>query len=502
MEEGLLEAPLSERLRLLDELADMYPEQVRMWVERHPRNLQVYMGWELEPFHDEAFDALLSNRQTLWLAPRGSGKSTSAAVILSAWLAVSRPALRDAAHRDLFPGAPRAIGPHNIRIALTSNSHEKAIGLHFQVKAILTSPRMTKLFGNLAGKRWRDEHSDTVLRSENLREATFTALGLGSKVTGGHYDFVVCDDWVVLENARTELQRQKIEDFWKLTVKPTHEPWARTAVCGTRYHPADWYGTIYDWWRTGRWECVLRHPAILTADDGSERSYWPAVWPLEKLYDVRDQVGSVAFSTQYQNEVDLLLGEFFEACWLERFERWEGVPERIRLRARSVLSLDPSIKGGESGDWAAFTLLSYTQPDFRVRRVWRGRWTQHELIDRVVRLWDEYRPESVPIEAVQGQEYLVQEVRRRTRVPAKAMLPRKVSKAGRAERVRTYFETGRVAFEPPTPDNGIQRLLDELLAFAPDARASSRQVDDCVDSLVWGMLELIRPRTRLRKIAR
>lgn len=502
MNDELWNVPAEQRMELFDQLADEAPEQVRLWLEQHPRNLQLYMGWELEDFHDEAFSDLLSHKQMLWLAPRGSGKSTSAAVILAAWFGIARPQFWDPDLGDLFPGAPRTIGPHNIRVALTSNSHEKAVALHFQVKAILLSERIVKLFGNLEGKRWKDELSDTTLRTEKLREGTYTALGLGSKVTGGHYDVVVCDDWVTLENARTELQRSRIRDFWSFTVKPTHEPWARTIVCGTRYHPQDWYGTIYDWHKGGQWQHVLRHPAITTDDDGQEHSYWPTVWPLQALYEVRDQIGGIAFATQYQNEVDMMLGEFFESRWLERFVKWDEIKPEKRAAARTVLSLDPSIKGGESNDWAVFTLLSYIQPDFMVRWVWRGKWTQNELIERCVKLWKKHKPVSVPIEAVQGQEYLVQELRRKTKVPAKSMLPRKISKAGRAEKVRTYFETGRVAFETPTPANGIQRMLDELMAFAPDAKASSKQVDDCVDSLVWGMLEQIRPRTRLRRAAR
>ncbi len=496
---GLGPAGLAKALRTL---ADRHPYTVRRWLEEHPANLMTYHGWRVEPFHRRALNAALINREILWLAPRGSGKST-AYVFLAVWLAIANPDVyTDARYTEdkvpyLFPEAGKTIGPHNIRIALTGNAADKAVGLAWQAKAILASQEMSKLFGGpLAGKRWKDLHADTRLRTEKLREGTLNAMGLGSSVTGGHYDVVVPDDWVTEDNARTELQRRRLADFWNMTVAPTREPWARTFAAGTRYHPHDWYAAIREWERRGMWGKVLIDKAL---DGDPPASYWPEVYPLTKLAEIRAQIGEIAFQTQYQNEVDVLLGDFFLRQWMENYCRWDSLPMGDRQKAVTTVALDPAIKAGPRNDYSVFCVTSFIPPLFYVRRVLRGQWTMQELVERASLLNQQYQPQTFAVEVVQGQEWLVQELRRRvSSIPLKEMRPQQFKgkdKVGRASYIRKFLENGQVFFEEPTPDNGIQRLAYEALAF-PTAEGAPG-MDDCVDAFVWSLLAATMPRTRL-----
>lgn len=505
--EPQLAVGFQDRVAYLHELAEKRPDQVRRWLETHPRNLMVYLGWEPQPFHDEGFEHYLQHRKALWLAPRGSGKST-VAVILAAWLGFARPEHWAPYLRTLFDGAPRRIAPDNIRLALTSNSHPKAVALLWQVKSILTGKALSRLYGPLAGTRWRDDFADTRLRRSNLREATYTALGLGSKVTGGHYDFVLADDWVTLENARTNLQRSRIEDFWAFTVKGTCEPWARVAVAGTRYHPKDWYGVIRNWSQTDGMDWhVLRHPAVLHRDDGGRVSYWPQAYTLEYLDATRDEIGSIAFATQYQNEVDVMLGDFFEAAWLENHRIWDERPERERDAAITGIALDPAFKGNERADWSVFSICHYVRAtqEWHFEALRRGRWTKEQHIQQAEDLWRElksrsHEPRVLGVEKIGGTEWLIQDLKKSKVIPSKAVrgLPPRVDKIGRADKVRSYFERGKVWFDPPTGGNQIQLGLDELIAFTGERGGQ----DDCVDSMVWNMIALSRGSSRLRKRTR
>lgn len=497
-----------ERVARLRELAKVRPDQVRIWIQRHPRNLMVYCGWEPQPFHDEGFEHFLANLRSLWLAPRGSGKST-VAVFIAAWLGIADPRHWAPGIR-LFERAPRRIDPTNIRIALTSNSHPKAVALVWQVKSILTSREVALLFGPLAGSRWRDDLVDTRLRNSKLREPTFTALGLGSKVTGGHYDVVIGDDWVTLENARTKLQRERILDFWRFTVKGTCEPWCRVGFYGTRYHPKDFYGTVWDW-ASGKEEergrvmapwAVLRHPAIVTeagADgEATRRSYWPTYFPLDLLDEIREEIGSIAFGTQYQNEVEGMLGEFFEAGWLEDFSPWSDRESEQRKLAMTGVGLDTAFKGGPKNDWTVFTVAHYLRPrDFHVERAYRGKWTKNEIVKKAEAIYRTHKFDRLTIEASPGVEWLIQDLKKSRVVPRGSIkaVPPRVNKLGRADKVRTFFENGWVSFDTPTPENGLQVVLDEMLAFTGE----TGQSDDCVDSLVWNLIGLSRGRSRMRK---
>ena len=484
------------RVKLFDELAETQPELMRAFIERHPRNLMAYLGLSVEDFHQDALGDFLEVPRTFWLAPRGSGKST-AALMFCIWVAISDPESHDPSIPVLFPGALSPIGPDNIRIALTGNSAEKAEELLDQAKRVLTDDRMVKLFGIMQGRRWSNNKADSAMRTDRTkREATFTAMGLGSKVTGGHYDLVLADDYVTLDNSITEGQRQKIAAFWNFTVKPTHEPWARTIGCGTRYHPNDWYQVVKGWADDRQWN--LRLTPAITGKEGEEVSYWPDVFSMEVLRAIKQEIGPVAFATQYQNQVDLLLGEFFESSWVERHQKWEELPLASRNKAVTVIALDPSIKAGLRNDFSVFVVLSYIAPYFYVRNVVRGQWTQEEILQRAKFLARAYEPREFGVEVVGGVEFLVQSMKKMPELrKVQSMRPtatRGKSKEGRAAEVRRFFEKELVFFEPPTEENGIQRLIEEMMAF-PTAH-NVPGMDDCVDSLVWSMLLMARQSTR------
>ena len=485
----------------LEALSYNDPRQCRAIIECHPFFLQVYLGFEVEPFHREGLECYLQNERSFWLAPRGSGKSTVATIII-VWLSLSNPENRLPEWRDIFPDSPREITPKNIRIAITTNSADNAISLHWQVRNLLRDERLTRLFGPLVGSRWTDHKSTTTIRDDPLlREATFTALGLGSRVTGGHYDVVLMDDWVTEDNARTELQRRRLFDFWGKTVKPTCEPWSRVIGAGTRYHQKDLSQNVSEWVESGLWNQLLHHKAVIEKD-GKRFSYWPKAYSLKKLDAIKEEIGSIAFALQYQNEVDVLRGDFFDIAWFQNHYKWEELPEVVRraCEAKTVITLDPAIKAGPRNDWSVFTVVSYAAPNFYLREVVRGQWTEDEHVEILARLVQKYRPRDVGVELVGGIEFLIQRLQRTPGMPRITPLRptqfRGKDKPGRASTIRPFLEQGRLMTPVPTTMNTpIQRLVEEALVFPTAANVPG--MDDCVDSFVWALLLITRARSRL-----
>lgn len=487
--EGLEYEP--NQRELFDRLARTEPANLRDFIQRHPRNLMLYLGWSVDKHHALGLKDSLSHRQTFWLAPRGSGKSTTF-LFTATWMAIADPDVYTKHGIPyLFPEAPHVIGPHNIRINVTSNSADNATSLVWQAKQSLLDERMAALFGNLEGTRWRDQRADTSLRTATLRETTFTAMGLGSRVTGGHYDVVMSDDWVTEDNARTELQRQRLQQFWQFTVKPTHEPWARDLGTGTRYHPQDWYGTsIMDWVKKGTW-ANLRRTIALFEKDGKLQSYWPRVFPVDTLQEIRGEIGEVAFATQYQNVVDIMLGDFFEKEWVENFAKWDDLPEEDKREARTVIALDPAIKAGPRNDYSVFCVVSLVKGKVYVRRIIRGQWTDEQLKLRAKLLVQLFNPDMLGVEVVGGIEWLADALGRMDLPGCRVQKLRPTQtrgkdKVGRASHVRKYFEQGIVYLEQPTQDNGVGRLIYEMMAFP--SSSSVPGMDDCVDAMVWALI--------------
>jgi len=484
----------------------------------------------------EGFNSYLANPRSLWIAPRGSGKSTVVAY-LAAWLGIAdlhskHPTLdneeeherwldRRAIHEMLFGSAPRRIDSRSIRISLTSSSQQNAKRLLWQVKNIVQMPAVSRCLDFQVrderrdrSKRWTEEVADSGYRDTLLREATWTALGMGSKIAGGHYDVVFGDDWVTLDNSRTKTQRENVADFWKFTVKGTCEPWCRVGISGTRYHPKDWYGEITQWSGKGGSDvdggwATLRHQSFIYDRNGGRRSYWPAVYSIETLDAIRDEIGSAAFSTQYMGETAVMEGDFFEREWLEQVVEWKSLPHDIRDAAVTGMALDMAFKGGPEHDWSVFTLGHMNAPcaqfphgRFQLELARRGRWTKRELIAQAEVLYAKARatgnaPAVFAIEAAPGTEFLIQDLRESRVIPRGIIkpMPPRISKLARAEKARTLFEIGAVFLDPPGPENGLQVVVDEVLSFTGE-RGSQ---DDCVDSLVWLIIALSRGRTRLRR---
>ncbi len=489
--EGLEYEPAPKQREVCETLARTQPAKLQNWVQRHPAHLMMYLGWDVDTHHAQALKDVISHRQTFWLAPRGSGKSTTF-LLHCAWMAIADPEVYTKwGIPYLFPGSPGTVGPHNIRINVTSNSADNATALVWQAKQSLLDHRMAALFGDLEGKRWRDQRADTALRTETLRETTFTAMGLGSRITGGHYDVVLSDDWVTEENARTELWRQRLVKFWQFTVKPTHEPWSRDLGTGTRYHPFDWYGTeVMKWVKRGTWG-NLRRTLALWEKDGELTSYWPRVYSVDKLLEIKEDIGEIAFDTQYQNSVDTLRGDFFEQSWMENLARWEELSPEDRKQARTVIALDPAIKAGPRNDYSVFCVVSFLKGKLYVRRIVRGQWTDEQLKVRTKVLVKLYQPELVGVEVVGGIEWLADALARMD-LPGcrvKKLRPtqyRGKDKVGRASHVRKYLEQGIVYLEEPTKENGVGRLIYEMMAFPSASNVPG--MDDCVDAFVWALI--------------
>ncbi len=78
-----------------------------------------------------------------------------------------------------------------------------------------------------------------------IRDMTIQTAGINSTITGLHYDVIILDDVVVLENSQNPTERAKVETWYSLlsSVKNTD---SITKAVGTRYHPKDLYNSMME----------------------------------------------------------------------------------------------------------------------------------------------------------------------------------------------------------------------------------------------------------------
>jgi phage terminase large subunit-like protein len=262
--------------------------------------IEYVFGVRLAAHHREmiefALDIIDGKKSGIILAPRGSGKTTVLNTGLMSWLAAVRP---------------------DIRIAMLSQKAEKAEAMSGAIQNVLSeSPESLEVFGNLRGRfKWT---ASEWLRKDSphykTKDRTMVAAGAdqSSGVVSKRFDVILADDILDENNTYTIDRREKIETwFWK-TLKPTQAAeGCATLVIGTRWVEGDLYQKIIE---DNKWPALII-PALTTDDDENDTSYWPEVWPLDRLYAEREDVGWDNFACSYLNDIKSRGGMIFQRAW-------------------------------------------------------------------------------------------------------------------------------------------------------------------------------------------
>jgi len=348
----------------------------------------------------------------------------------------------------------------DFRTAIVSDTSDMAKRMGRRIKSILTSDKVRSRWGDVRGDKWSDTEMTLSGSTLDEKEATITILSAGGPVTSGHYERVILDDVVDLENSRTQLQRDKTFEWFKMTLIPVVAR-GQLWVIGTRYHFDDLYGRLLDpaHWKTG--VKMLRSKAI--GDDGA--ALWESYYPLELLEKLRANLGPVEFNAQYQNDVEAMKGSVFKAEW---FKRYKKLPAGLR----KYQGYDLAISDKEFANKFAGATVGVDQKSGKIYVVseFQGRLTfkqQEEKVKELFELHDRGRSPvmRVGIESNQYQAALAQNIRVSSMVPVKAVHTHK-DKMTRALRAQPHFENGKVFF----PMEGTERLEEQLLRFGPDMK--------------------------------
>lgn len=222
-------------------------------------------------------------------------------------------------------------------------------------------------------------------------------------------------------------------------------------------------------------------------------SIWPETFPLEKLEDIRRQMGSALFETMYMGRPEALTGDIFKPQWF-RSCAWgmklnplghptphlvyEGNGEKVEIPRDRLLVYqfwDLAISQKETADYTCCVTLALDPETMNlfVLDVVRGHWsfaqTQEQIASQGI-LWN---PVVVGIESVAYQAAAVQMAVNSTLLPIREVRVDR-DKVSRARLPAARAESGKM-FVLPMPWAGA--FIDECAAFPTGAH------DDQVDAL-------------------
>jgi predicted phage terminase large subunit-like protein len=199
------------------------------------------------------------------------------------------------------------------------------------------------------------------------------------------------------------------------------------------------------------------------------------------LDEIKQEVGSLLFSAQYQQRPVPLEGNLIRRAWFRHYDP-AALPAPA-WQTRIAQSWDVAMQTGEANDYSVCTTWRVDQNDAYLIDVFRGRLEYPDLRRKVIALARMHQPATTLIEDAGPGMNLLQDLR--VSMPAGMTRPIGVkpegSKADRMTAQSARIEAGHVHL--PNGASWLADFLSELLAF-PNGRHDD-QVDSVSQFLRW-----------------
>lgn len=317
------------------------------------------------------------------------------------------------------------------------------------------------------------------------------AGSLGGGITGRPSDLYIVDDPVKSdETANSPIMRDKLLREYNACVETRLSPKGAIVLIQTRWHPHDLAGQVMNLAEHGgkQWRTITL-PALALDNDVLGRapgtSLWEDRYPTQ-FYEQRKlqyelQGMEYLWQALYQQQpvsgnkaLEFPPHYFPDSMWIDA--RPEQTP---RLR---VLCTDPSkgADGSQPGDYQAHVLMDVMPDGTCVVESWLNRETIDQMLETILRLWQQYHPIAVGIEAGAGQavygEVLITKAKQFTEqiFPYHAMTPKIPKECRIRQQISPILAQKRLKL---LKSRSNQQLCEQLRYFP------THQYDDGADGL-------------------
>lgn len=344
-------------------------------------------------------------------------------------------------------------------------------------KYIITSTYGQELSSDF-GRKVRRQMTDTMFRAvfphSELREDTqashrmstkqggeYFAVGVGGAITGRGAHLLLVDDPIKgREEADSELQREKINEWFGAVAYTRLMPGGAIIIVMTRWHENDLVGYVKEK-MPGEWR-VVDLPAL----NEHGEPLWSEAYPKDTLLKIKQALPEYDWLCLYQQNPVPKEGNLFKASWLK-----SGLASEY---AATYMALDPAISKGTTADETAFCVfgVDYSNPSkfYEIETV-HGRFDLQETLKMGELLCAKHKVALLGVENVAYQKVLGDEFARKG-LPV-VQLKADTDKARRAYSISHLFSQGRVFINN-------QDLRNQLLRF----RGVDGDKDDMVDAMV------------------
>ena len=335
-------------------------------------------------------------------------------------------------------------------------------------------------WGEKDSKRWTNSH--LVIQKEGRVFSQVRARGRGCQVRGLRPTKVFCDDSEDEELVRSDEQRKYLKEWFLSALLNVLKIDQQLIVIGTILHPLALLGDIIDKKEQFKGWVTRKYKAIV---DG--KSIWENRFPMVDLLKRKEEIGTYAFESEYQNNPissDICL---WRPDWIKKWDKLPTIKKKF-------IALDPATSTKESADCSGLTCIGEGEDGkiYEIESI-KGRWGTWDLVDRCIKFYQKHQPLRFGIEEVAFQsvmkDLLIREARKQSiYLPIEALrlgaytetqkqIKQPHDKYTRALSIIHFFEQDLVRLK-------TQDLIDQLVVFPTGGE------DDLVDSLVYSLMML------------
>ena len=228
------------------------------------------------------------------------------------------------------------------------------------------------------------QDSKAANRWHTSKKGMYVAAGVGTAVTGRGANILLIDDpFKDRQEADSELQRQRVWDWYTSTAYTRLMQKGAIIVINTRWHDDDLTGRLLEAQLNGgdKWE-VLSLSAI--DDDGN--ALWPSDYPIARLEQIKGVLPSRDWNSLYQQDPIPDEGEYFKTEW---FLEYDTLPEDLEFYGAS----DYAVTDGD-GDYTEHGIFGIDRVgNLYLADWWFGKSTSDVWIDAKCDLIIKHKPD-------------------------------------------------------------------------------------------------------------
>ncbi len=331
-----------------------------------------------------------------------------------------------------------------------------------------------------------------------------TVAGIGGPFTGRGFDLIIIDDPIKNDaEALSDVYRRRNWNWYRSVVRPRLQPGGSIIVIMTRWHEQDLAGALLgnppedeselvveEDVEPDPWE-VINLPALAEDNDVLGRKPGEALWPtrydVTALKKLRIAAGPFWWTAQFRGKPQPEGGGIIKTAWFKSYED-EELPNTF---SRIVQIWDTAHKEKQRHDRSACLTIGQANNPRRyyLLDLYVARLSFPDLTRAAEAQYDKWEPDRVVIEDKSSGISLIQQLRRDTKVPIRAIKAID-DKVTRAHTVTGIMAAGQVLI--PRHASWLADFLKEIGDFPSGAH------DDIVDVLVHG-LRFLKPRLKGRR---